>query len=65
MKLNKKIQRMIKKKLSFTNGWHIEEERYDELVKELTNQIILMIEEEWNRRRHFSTLPMAKEHNKD
>ena len=36
---------MIKKKLSFTNGWHIEEERYDELVKELTEQIILTIEE--------------------
>jgi len=44
--LSKKIERMIKKKLSFTNGWYIEEERYDELVKELTKQIILMIEEE-------------------
>lgn len=51
MKLTKKIQRMIKKKLPFTNGWYIEEERYNKLVKELTNQIILTIEEEWNRRR--------------
>jgi len=51
MKLSKKIQRMIKRKLSFTNGWHIEEERYNELVKELTTQIILTIEEDWNRRR--------------
>ena len=65
MKLNKKIQRMIKKKMSFTNGWSIEEERYDKLVKELTNQIILTIEEEWNRRRHLSTLPSVREHNKD
>lgn len=50
MKLNKTIQRMISKKLSFTNGWSIEQERYDELVKELATEIILKIEEEWNRR---------------
>lgn len=53
MKLTKKIQRMIKKKLSFTNGRYIEEERYDKLVKELTEQIILTIEEEWNKRRYL------------
>lgn len=58
MKLNKKIQRMISRKLSFTNGWSIEEERYNELVKELATEIILKIEEEWNRRR-----PKGSTHN--
>ena len=42
---------MISKKLSFTNGWSIEEERYNELVKELATEIILVIEKEWNQRR--------------
>jgi hypothetical protein len=51
MMLNKKIRRMISKKLSFTNGWSIEEERYNELVKELATEIILVIEKEWNQRR--------------
>jgi hypothetical protein len=60
MKLNKKIQRMISKKLSFTNGWSIEKERYDELVKELATEIILTIEQEWNRRRHLSNSSSAK-----
>jgi hypothetical protein len=54
MKLTKKIQRMIDKKLSFTNGWRIEERKYNELVKELTNEIILTIEEDGNRRQEMA-----------
>jgi len=64
MKLTKKIQRMINRKLSFTNGWHIEEERYNELVKELTNEIILTIEEDWNRRRSQLNKTGGNEQNK-
>ena len=55
---------MINKKLSFTNGLHIEEERYNELVKELTNEIILTIEEDWNRRRSQLNKTGGNEQNK-
>jgi len=59
---------MISKKLSFTNGWSIEKERYGELVKELASEIILTIEEEWNRRRTLSNSkgsPSENSFNKD
>jgi hypothetical protein len=51
MKLQKRIQRKIEKKLGFTNGWAIDKERYSKLCDELSKEIILEIESEWNRRR--------------
>ena len=54
MKLNIKVQRMIKKKLFFTNSWNIEPSLYNVLVKELANEIIIEIEKEWNKKRSVS-----------
>jgi hypothetical protein len=53
MKLSKRIKRKIENKLSFTNGWAIDNERYSKLCKELADEIILDVEAEWNRRKNL------------
>jgi len=61
MKLQKKIQRKINQKLGYTNGGAIDTNKYDKLCKELAQDIILTIEQDWNKRKSAHNLEDGKQ----
>lgn len=46
MNLTKKIARMIERKLSFSNGWKVDDVRYYQLCHELAEEIIRTVSKE-------------------
>ena len=49
MELKKIISRKINRKLSFSNGWSIDDERYNKLCDEVSDEIIKAVNKKLNK----------------